>query len=510
MLNGRYDRQQRLGDGGMGEVWRAVDLRLGRPVAVKMPLRQLTRDSAFVERFQREARAMASVNHHNVIDIYDVCDSDEGPFIVMEYVDGESLSALLRRRGALSPDETMSIVAQAALALHAAHEKDVVHRDVKPGNLLLRRDDGSVVLTDFGVAQTPTGNVLTRVDQIMGTVTYMAPELFQGASASPLSDIYSLGVVAYQCLAGHPPFHAENDLAVAWMHLEKAPAPLPAEVPPAVRRLVERALAKQPQQRYETAAALAEHAAGAMRQTAARKGSLRKTSARKTAPREPADREPAAPVGRLGAPLAGSAAVGSAAATQIVAGRSRPRRGRLLLAALLAGVVAIGAATAYRYATQDDPAGDKPTAGVPAEFRSFAPGLPFDKCGKDDPGPNQAERWLCDLDDTTLYLIRYQSGAHRDARWRENRQLRPGSGTAANWRSGSATAPGGKPGRYLEFEVNLSAQFGGWHEAIWWDDGPETDAPFALLLRTKTEPDAQRALGRLRAILTDAGYTLPQ
>jgi serine/threonine protein kinase len=174
MLNGRYDLQQPLGGGGMGQVWRAVDIELDRTVAVKMPLQQLAHDPTYVGRFLREARTMAAIKHPNVISIYDVGRSEFGPFLVMEYIDGESLSQVLHRQIRLPPHVTMRLVADAARGLHAAHEKEVVHRDIKPGNLLLRAD-GAVVLTDFGIAKTPTANVLTAPGELLRTATYLAP-----------------------------------------------------------------------------------------------------------------------------------------------------------------------------------------------------------------------------------------------------------------------------------------------------------------------------------------------
>jgi hypothetical protein len=454
MRDGRYERRQLLGDGGMGQVWRGVDTLLGRDVALKMPLQRLALDPLFAERFQREARAMASVKHTNVIDIYDVCDSPDGPFIVMEYVSGGSLADLLQRRGRLGADETMHIVAQAARALAAAHRRGVVHRDVKPGNLLLRDDgDPAVVLTDFGIAHTPTADLITGTGQNIGTATHMAPELFDGGPATPRSDIYAIGVVAYECLAGHPPFQADSVVAVATMHVMREPAPLPPDVPPAVRRVIARAMAKDPEQRYASAEELAA-----------------------------AIETPARPV------------------------RRGPRRW-LVAAAALAVLGGAGGLIVRAYG--GDHAGS--SSDLPADLRAFAAGWPVDDCRQDgEAGENQQERWRCPVDATTrLYLIRYLPGGHRDARRTENDKMKPKAGTIELER-GSATAPGGAPGLYREYEVNVgTAEKPDWNDQIWFDNYPVESPPLALILRTTRTPDSQQALTRLRRLWQSAGYSRP-
>ncbi|GIH13269.1 hypothetical protein Raf01_14410 [Rugosimonospora africana] len=256
MLGGRYRLDERIAGGGMGEVWRGTDDVLGRTVAVKVLLPQLLEDPGFVERFRGEARTMATINHPGVVNVYDYgSDPVVGAYLVMEYVEGDALSRTLGRVGRLTPGRTMALVAQAADALQAAHDKGIVHRDVKPGNLLVR-PDGTLVLTDFGIARSAIVGQLTAAGSVLGTASYISPEQAAGAVATPLSDVYALGVVAYQCLAGRRPFEGDNPLEIAMQHVRSQPPPLPRDTPPNVRAIVERSMAKEPTARYPSAAAL--------------------------------------------------------------------------------------------------------------------------------------------------------------------------------------------------------------------------------------------------------------
>jgi serine/threonine-protein kinase len=255
MLGQRYRLEERIASGGMGDVWRCVDDVLGRTVAVKILLPSLLEEPGFTERFRGEARTMATINHPGVVDIYDYgSDPATGAYLVMEFVEGEALSRTLARVGRLTPGRTMALVAQAADALHAAHQTGVVHRDVKPGNLLVR-PNGTLVLTDFGIARSAGAAQLTAAGSVLGTAAYISPEQAMGEQASQLSDVYALGVVAYQCLAGHRPFEGDQPLEIAMRHVREAPPPLPADIPPSVRVIVERAMAKQPAARWPNAAA---------------------------------------------------------------------------------------------------------------------------------------------------------------------------------------------------------------------------------------------------------------
>ncbi|MFI9640301.1 protein kinase [Micromonospora sp. NPDC051925] len=255
-LGNRYRLDERIASGGMGDVWRGTDQVLGRTVAVKSLLPALLDEPGFAERFRGEARTMATINHPGVVDVYDFGSDQEIAFLVMEYVEGDALSSTLSRVGRLTPARTMALLAQAADALHAAHEKGIVHRDVKPGNLLVR-PNGTLVLTDFGIARSELVGQLTAAGSVLGTASYISPEQATGAVATPASDVYALGVVAYQCLAGRRPFEGDNPLEIAMKHVRDAPRALPGDIPPQVKAIVERAMAKEPAHRWPSAAALA-------------------------------------------------------------------------------------------------------------------------------------------------------------------------------------------------------------------------------------------------------------
>lgn len=242
----------------MGEVWRGTDTVLGRDVAVKTLHADRAGDPSFQTRFRNEARAMAALHHPGVADVYDFGETEGGTdaFIVMARVDGEPLNQRIAERGRLSADETLSVVSQAGRALEAAHQAGIVHRDVKPGNLIIKAD-GTVVLVDFGVARQADTATMTAAGEVVGTAMYIAPEQVSKEPITPAVDVYALGAVAYHCLAGHPPFLGDNPVAIAMQHLNEPPPPLPADVPPAVRALVMRALAKRPQERFPSAAAMA-------------------------------------------------------------------------------------------------------------------------------------------------------------------------------------------------------------------------------------------------------------
>jgi eukaryotic-like serine/threonine-protein kinase len=260
-IAGRYQLDRRIAVGGMGEVWEAEDIRLGRNVAVKVLRPELSDDPEFLHRFRIEARTVASLDHSGIAAVHDYGE-DDGPigdartaYLVMELVRGEPLSSLIAR-GPLDAGQTLRIMEQASRALQAAHERGYVHRDVKPGNILIRVD-GKVKLTDFGIAKAADAVPVTRSGMVMGTAHYIAPEQASGAEAGPSGDVYSLGIVGYECLAGHRPFRAESAVAVAMMQVREPPPPLPQHVPPAVRELIEAVLVKNPEQRYSTGGELA-------------------------------------------------------------------------------------------------------------------------------------------------------------------------------------------------------------------------------------------------------------
>jgi eukaryotic-like serine/threonine-protein kinase len=255
LLNGRYRLEERIASGGMGDVWKGTDEVLDRVVAIKIMLDALMEEKGFAERFRAEARTMATINHPGVVRIYDF-GSDQVAYLIMEYVEGEPLSKTLNRVGRLTPARTMSLIAQAAEALQAAHDKGIVHRDVKPGNLLVR-PNGTLVLTDFGIARAAAAAQLTATGAVLGTASYIAPEQASGNPATALSDVYSLGIVAYQCLSGHRPFEGDTPLEIAMKHVTGTARPLPDDVPKPIRQVVERAMSKEPRGRWESAEAFA-------------------------------------------------------------------------------------------------------------------------------------------------------------------------------------------------------------------------------------------------------------
>jgi eukaryotic-like serine/threonine-protein kinase len=263
VLDGRYALIERIATGGMGEVWRGVDQVLGRPVAIKLLSAVHAGDEQFRARFRAEARYAAALSHPGIARVFDYGESSPlgGPYLVMELVNGESLSAILERVGRLSADITLDIVSQAARALDAAHQAGIVHRDIKPGNLLIMAD-GTTKITDFGIAKARAAEAvnLTATGIVMGTALYVSPEQATGSTLTGASDVYSLGVVAYECLTGQPPFVADQPLAIAIMHKHDPVPPLPADVPKPVSDLVLAMLAKTPEGRPESARHVADRA----------------------------------------------------------------------------------------------------------------------------------------------------------------------------------------------------------------------------------------------------------
>jgi hypothetical protein len=357
---GRYHLQELIAAGGMGEVWRAVDEVLGRPVAVKLLRPEYSRDEVTLLRFRAEARHAGGLNHPGIAQVYDYEDAtrDRPAYLVMELVSGPSLAGVLAG-GQLDARRTADVLAQAADALHAAHAAGVLHRDIKPGNLLIG-PDGQVKVTDFGIAQSSRTGNLTRAGSLLGTTGYLAPERVSGRPATVASDLYALGIVGYECLTGHPPFQGEP-LQVALAHRDQD---LPG-LPPwclsqpggaGLAALIARLTAKNPAGRPATAALVAEEARR-IRDGITGPGDL-------PAPTRPDQ-----------APLPGAA--GSPAAPAVAArpappAPARPRRHRLAAAGLATGLLAAGLlgwllATAGSHPPQGSPAQGHPAqAGHPA------------------------------------------------------------------------------------------------------------------------------------------------
>src|SRR5919106_1600982 len=256
ILNDRYEVQTTLGRGGMAQVYRATDRVLGRAVAVKILSRRFSSDEKFVARFRREAQASAGLNHPHVVSVFDTGSHDGVHYIVMEYVEGETLGALLARDGPLPPDRAGRIAADVAAALESAHQKGLVHRDVKPGNVMIDHD-GRVKVVDFGIARAAADDTLTQTGLVLGTAAYLSPEQARGDKVDARSDIYSLGCVLYEMMTGRTPFVADSSVAMAYSHVNEEPRP-PSEkrpeVPPELDAVVMRALEKEPSQRFASAA----------------------------------------------------------------------------------------------------------------------------------------------------------------------------------------------------------------------------------------------------------------
>lgn len=264
LFAGRYRLTERIAGGGMGEVWRAEDEVLNRPVAVKLLRTAHAADSEFRERLRREARAAASINHAGVVRVHDYGEESDlpgspVPYLVMELVEGHSLAEELRATGPLGWQRTLLIVGQAAAALQAAHDRGIVHRDIKPANLLLSGEDpsGNVKVADFGIAKVAASVPLTTTGRLAGTAQYVSPEQARGEGTTPGADLYSLGVVAYACLTGSPPFVEGDQLAIALAHVCEVPPDLPDTIPAPVRDLVMSLLNKDPRDRPASAATVA-------------------------------------------------------------------------------------------------------------------------------------------------------------------------------------------------------------------------------------------------------------
>ena len=351
VLGDRYRLAERLGGGAMGEVWRADDDVLERQVAVKILLPALLDDATFMERFRREAKLLAALNHPGIVEVHDYGEStgDSGTrvaYIVMELITGRPLDEALRESGPMPADLALGIVAQALDALHVAHRRQIVHRDIKPSNLMLR-DDNRVVVTDFGIASAIAGTRITSSNAILGTALYVAPERAEGASSIAASDLYSMGVLCYELLTGEPPFTGETALEIVLRHIREPAPELPAAFPQPVRELVAKALAKRPQDRFSSAAVMAATARRASA-AAASAGAVATTVAGTGTIRLLPDAPVQSPTAVL-APTAPPPAEGVAAlAAPTIEQKPRPRRGwrNLLIPVIIPCTLTVGVGTA--------------------------------------------------------------------------------------------------------------------------------------------------------------------
>ena len=258
IVNDRYEIGKRIGRGGMAEIFQARDILLDRPVAMKVLFPEFATDPAFVERFRREAQAAANLNHPNIVAVYDWGKLNNTYYIAMEYVNGRTLADILKQSGTLTPMQVCDVMSEVASALISAHQNGVIHRDIKPGNILVSTT-GQVKVADFGIARALGAGVeqgLTQTGAVMGTATYFSPEQAQGASTDQRSDIYSLGVVMYEMLSGVPPFTGENAVAIAYKQVHERAMPLDQRLtsaPPEVAAIVAKCMEKSPDDRYSSA-----------------------------------------------------------------------------------------------------------------------------------------------------------------------------------------------------------------------------------------------------------------
>jgi serine/threonine-protein kinase len=254
VIAGRYELLELVGRGGMSSVWRSQDRLLDRTVAIKVLHEQFTQDDEYVERFRREARSVAQLSHPNIVTVIDRGEEDGQQYIVFEYVEGENLKQLIEGSGPLPVRDALLLALQMARALGFAHDRGLIHRDVKPQNVLLS-EDGQAKMTDFGIARSVDVEGVTITGTVLGTSEYIAPEQARGQRVDALTDVYSLGVVLYELLTGDVPFHGENFVAVALRHVnEPAPSVLERrpDCPPRVGMAIERAMSKRPEERFQS------------------------------------------------------------------------------------------------------------------------------------------------------------------------------------------------------------------------------------------------------------------
>ncbi|MEO3855543.1 protein kinase [Acrocarpospora sp. B8E8] len=379
LLGNRYRLTARIAAGGMGEVWRATDELLHREVAVKLLRAHVATDPAFRARFRSEARFTAGLTDAAIAQVFDYGEEDDTAYLVMELVHGEPLSAILARNGRLSAEVTLDVIAQAARGLNVAHRTGIIHRDIKPGNMLIT-DTGMVKITDFGIARALEAAPVTQTGTVLGTAQYVSPEQASGTTLTPATDIYSLGVVAYECLAGRPPFTAETQVAIALHHLNDPPPPLPDSVPPPLRGLVAAMLAKDPAMRPASARELGDRAL-VLRDSLAGGGSQALSTLT-----DPSGFPVTGGMTRVGSPPSGGPGTRTAPA---LPPKPPPRRRSPLLAFTLAGVaLTLGLGTVAIMELRDPgrPANEgKPTQVIPVSQVPTPKKSPSPKASKPTP-----------------------------------------------------------------------------------------------------------------------------
>lgn len=385
VLNDRYRLLERLAIGGMGEVWRASDEALGRQVAVKLLRLEFGSDARARGRFESEARFAAELRHPGIAAAYDFGEQDGRAFLVMELVPGEPLDEILARDGGLPLEAVLDLMVQTARALTVAHEAGVVHRDIKPANLMVS-PDGTLKLTDFGIARRLAAASQTQTGMVMGTAHYISPEQAQGHRLSPATDLYSLGVVAYECLTGAPPFDGSTPVEVALKHVRDAPPELPSSVPKQARDLIMQLLAKDAADRPANAGIVADRALAI--RAALSTGRLPRVSSGRVSPHVSPGRPPNPKIVPRSTALSGFD--GTSGTDNLATGSVRGRRRTALAyasaaAALLVFVIVIGSlwrGFAFAGSGQDErgdpptPPSSLPVGGGPVEEPVVRPSTP--------------------------------------------------------------------------------------------------------------------------------------
>ena len=426
MLAG-YRVESLLGRGGMSVVYLAEHVSLGRKVALKVLASPLAHDPSFRERFMRESQRAAGLDHPNVIPIYDAGEIDGGDadgllYIAMRYVDGPDLRSLLRRDGRLGVGRTLYMLEQVASALDAAHDNDLIHRDVKPSNIMIAEPSEHVYLTDFGVAKQTSAPDLTRTGIFVGTIEYAAPEQIEGLTLDRRTDVYALGCVLYECLAGRPPFERDAEVAVMHAHLTSPPPRLTEarpDLPKELDRIVARAMAKSRDERYATAPEVVDAAHAVLRRspTASQPVVARYEEPVAAIPVNDPDEtappvgvapapEPSAPSAEASIEEPASAAAPAAPPTEAPPARSGPRLPQWGLTAILVALAAIVSATAaYLLAGGDDETAASPPAATstadtvpeaPLSLAALVPGTLWKNCAvQNEPTPGAAESAVC-------------------------------------------------------------------------------------------------------------------